>query len=190
MRRGWLSLAVVAAAMTGACAQDNGAPRVTFYTSAGEIVIELFPEESPITVENFLTYVNEGFYDGLIFHRSVAGFVIQAGGFEPGMVERPATHGPIQNESTNGVSNVRGTISMARMPVAHSADSQFFISLVDNSATLDRTPGKWGYAVFGTVLEGMDVVDAIAAVPIGNAGGMQNVPIEPVAIVSATVVQP
>jgi len=131
------------------------------YTSAGEIVIELFPEEAPISVENFLTYANEGFYDGIIFHRAVSGFVIQGGGYLEGLVERPATHEPIQNESTNGVSNVRGTVSMARMRAAHSADSQFFISLVDNSGSLDRSPGEWGYAVFGRVVEGMSAVDRI-----------------------------
>jgi len=163
MKKSWLSMIVPAALAVAACAAENGAPRVTFYTSGGEIVIELFPEESPITVENFLTYVNEGFYDGLIFHRAVPEFVIQAGGYMSGMVERPANHGPIQNESTNGVSNARGTISMARMPAAHTADSQFFISLVDNSATLDRTTGVWGYAVFGRVVEGMSVVDDIGA---------------------------
>ena len=163
MKKSWVPVIAMVGLLVAGCAAEKGAPRVTLYTSAGEIVIELFPEDSPITVENFLTYLNEGFYDGLIFHRAVPGFVIQAGGYMPGMVERPATHGPIQNESTNGVSNARGTISMARMPAAHTADSQFFISLVDNSATLDRMTGKWGYAVFGRVVEGMSVVDGIGA---------------------------
>lgn len=161
MKKSWVPMVVLVAFLAAGCTAEEGAPRATLYTSAGDIVIELFPEESPITVENFLTYVNEGFYDGLIFHRAVPGFVIQAGGYAPGMAERPATHGPIQNESTNGVSNVRGTVSMARMPAAHTADSQFFISLVDNTGTLDRSPGKWGYAVFGRVVEGMSVVDGI-----------------------------
>jgi cyclophilin family peptidyl-prolyl cis-trans isomerase len=156
-------------------------------TSAGTIRIELFPQQAPITTQNFLAYVDSGFYDGTIFHRVIPGFVVQGGGFTRDM-ERKATNRPaIQNESTNGLKNLRGTLSMARTNAAHSATSQFFINLVDNPA-LDpggRPGATWGYAVFGKVIDGMDVVDAIAAQPTTTVDGMADVPVEPVVIEKA-----
>lgn len=182
-------LCVFAFAATAACgeaSQQSEVPVVVMETSKGTIRIELLPEAAPITVVNFLEYVDSGFYDGLIFHRIVPGFVIQGGGYEPDMVKRP-TRDAIQNESDNEVQNLRGTLSMARMPAAHSATSQFFINLSDNGP-LDYggRPGEtWGYAVFARVIEGMDVVDAIAQVQTGQRAGMTDVPVEPVVIEKA-----
>ncbi len=180
-----MALCAVALAAVAACGgtEEREAPVVVMETSMGTIRIELFPEQAPITVENFLAYVDSGFYDGTIFHRVIPGFVIQGGGFTPEMVQKE-TRDPITNESDNGLQNLRGTLSMARTPAAHSATSQFFVNLQDN-ATLDyggRPGSTYGYAVFGRVIEGMDVVDAIAAVPTGTAGGMQDVPVDPVNI--------
>ena len=173
--------------------QVNG-PRVLLETSLGDILIGFYPDQAPLSVENFLAYAGAGHYDGLVFHRVKPDFMIQAGGHEVDLTARDGGRESIRNESDNGVSNTRGTIAMARTGDPHSASSQFFINLVDNTF-LDfgenpRSPNGWGYAVFGTVLEGMDVVDAIAAVQTGNAGGMQDVPVEPVTIGSASVVQP
>ncbi len=179
-------LCLFAFAATAACGetiQESEVPVIVMETSKGTLRIELLPEAAPITVENFLEYVDSGFYDGTIFHRIVPGFVIQGGGYEPDMVKRP-TRDAIQNESDNGVQNLRGTLSMARMPAAHSATSQFFINLNDNGA-LDHggRPGEtWGYAVFARVIEGMDVVDEIARVQTGQRAGMTDVPVEPVVI--------
>lgn len=176
--------AFAATAAFGQTSQESEVPVVVMETSKGTLRIELLPEAAPITVENFLEYVDSGFYDGLIFHRIVPGFVIQGGGYEPDMVKRP-TRDAIQNESDNGVQNLRGTLSMARMPAAHSATSQFFINLNDNGA-LDHgarpEEGPWGYAVFARVIEGMDVVDEIARVQTGQRAGMPDVPVEPVVI--------
>jgi peptidyl-prolyl cis-trans isomerase A (cyclophilin A) len=156
-------------------------------TSKGTLRIELLPEAAPATVENFLEYVDSGFYDGLIFHRIMPGFVIQGGGYEADMVKRP-TREAIQNESDNGVQNLRGTLSMARTNAPHSGTSQFFINLSDNGS-LDygvQSPARpdqtWGYAVFARVIEGMDVVDEIARVQTGQRAGMTDVPVEPVVI--------
>ncbi len=167
-------------------------PRVLLETSMGNILIGFYPDEAPITVENFLAYVESGHYDGLVFHRVIPDFMIQVGGFEADLTMREGSREPIRNESDNGLHNVRGTIVMARTGAPHSASAQFFINHTDNPF-LDygaQGPNQWGYAVFGTVLEGMDVVDAIAAVETGNAAGMQDVPVEAVTVVSATVVQP
>ena len=146
-------------------------------TSLGKIVLELEPDKAPKTVDNFLTYVREGFYDGTIFHRVIPGFVIQGGGFTADMVQKK-THDPIVNEADNGLKNLRGTISMARTPDPDSASSQFFISVADNAALDHRgkNPRDWGYAVFGRVVEGMDVVDAIVKVPTGTRGPFSDVP--------------
>ena len=163
-------------------------PRVALDTSLGKVVLELEPDKAPKTVENFLTYVREGFYDGTIFHRVIPGFVIQGGGFTADMVQKK-THDPIVNEADNGLKNLRGTISMARTPDPDSASSQFFISVADN-ASLDhrgKNPRDWGYAVFGRVVEGMDVVDAIVKVPTGTRGPFSDVPREPVTLVKAQV---
>lgn len=167
-------------------------PRVLLQTSEGDILIGLYPDEAPLTVENFLEYVGSGHYDGLVFHRVIEDFMIQAGGFEPDLTERESGREPIRNESDNGLSNRRGTIAMARTPDPHSASAQFFINHVDNPG-LDfgaRGPNQWGYAVFGEVLEGMDVVDAIAVTETGVAGGMQDVPTETITIIDASIQQP
>jgi cyclophilin family peptidyl-prolyl cis-trans isomerase len=167
-------------------------PRVLLETSMGDILLGFYPDEAPITVENFLAYVESGHYDGLVFHRVIPDFMIQVGGFEADLTMREGSREPIRNESDNGLHNVRGTVVMARTGAPHSASAQFFINHTDN-AFLDygaQGPNQWGYAVFGTVLEGMDVVDAIAAVETGTAAGMQDVPVETVTVVSATIVQP
>jgi cyclophilin family peptidyl-prolyl cis-trans isomerase len=167
-------------------------PRVLLETSEGNILLGFYPEEAPLSVENFLAYVEGGHYDGLIFHRVIPDFMIQTGGHEADLSMREPGRASIRNESDNGVTNARGTIAMARTGDPHSATAQFFINHTDNTF-LDygaRNPGEWGYAVFGEVLEGMDVVDAIAAVETGVSGGMADVPTETVAIVSARVVQP
>ena len=150
-------------------------------TSMGTITIELFDDKAPVTCKNFRTYVNEGFFDGLIFHRVIPGFVIQGGGFEPGMKKKP-THAPIMNEATNGLKNLRGTLSMARTQDIFSATSQFFMNLVDNKSLDHRgkTPGGYGYAVFGKVTQGMDVVDKIAAVTTGQKSYFRDVPVQDV----------
>jgi cyclophilin family peptidyl-prolyl cis-trans isomerase len=139
---------------------------VTLDTSKGKIVLELYADKAPKTVANFLHYVRQHHYDGTIFHRVIAGFMVQGGGFDAKGVEKP-TGAPIQNESRNGVSNERGTIAMARTSEPNSATAQFFINVVDNKR-LDGNPANWGYTAFGKVIEGMDVVDAIAAVPGGD----------------------
>jgi peptidyl-prolyl cis-trans isomerase A (cyclophilin A) len=163
--------------------QRGGKPMVVFSTTLGEVTLELYPEKAPITVENFLAYVDAGFYDGTIFHRVVPGFVIQGGGFSESM-EQKSTRPPIKNEADNGLKNERGTLSMARTRDVNSATSQFFISLIDN-ASLDHGTRDFGYAVFARVVVGMDVVDKIAAVRTGNRGMYQNVPVQPVVIQSA-----
>ncbi len=169
-------------------------PRVLLETSMGNILIGFYPDQAPLSVENFLAYVEAGHYDGLVFHRVKPDFMIQAGGHEADLTARDGGRESIRNESDNGLSNARGTIAMARTGDPHSASSQFFINQVDNTflnfGENPQSPNGWGYTVFGTVLEGMEVVDAIAAVQTGNAGGMQDVPVEAVTIVSASVVQP
>ena len=162
-----------------------GAPVVVMTTSKGVIRIELDPAKAPLSTENFLSYVDAKYYDGTIFHRVIPNFMIQGGGFTAAM-EKKETRAPIQNEAKNGLRNLRGTISMARTQNPHSATAQFYINHVDN-AMLDQAgqpPGGWGYAVFGKVAEGMDVVDAIANVKTGLAAGMEDVPTEPIVIES------
>ncbi len=160
-------------------------PQVLLHTSMGDITVELDRAKAPVTVNNFLQYVKDKFYDGTIFHRVKPDFVIQGGGFDADLVEKE-TRDPIANESNNGLSNTRGTIAMARTTDPNSATSQFYINLTDNSGTLDyRSSSSPGYAVFGTVVSGMDVVDAIAAVATGSEGGMQDVPLEDVLLIEA-----
>jgi cyclophilin family peptidyl-prolyl cis-trans isomerase len=182
-----LGIALGSALTTGLAAQAK--PQVTLETNRGAILIELDPEKAPKTVANFLEYVRAGSYDGTIFHRVIDGFMIQGGGFD-GQLAQKETRAPIQNESDNGLSNARGTIAMARTNDPHSATAQFFINLVDNDG-LDhgKTGQVWGYAVFGKVLEGMDVVDAIAKVETGMKNGMANVPTTAVTVQSAKVVE-
>lgn len=180
-----LTLLCVPAA-TGA----DGDPRVLFETSKGDILIELHPDKAPKTVENFLAYVKSGYYAGTIFHRVIPGFMVQAGGFTADM-KKKETRAPIENEADNGLKNARGTLSMARTGDPHSATSQFFLNVVDNAA-LDhtgKTSSGWGYAVFATVLEGMEVADAIVSVPTTTRGPYQNVPRAPVTIDKASVVE-
>ncbi|HEX2694723.1 MAG TPA: peptidylprolyl isomerase [Acidobacteriota bacterium] len=165
-------------------------PQVLLKTSKGDITVELFQDKAPISVKNFLSYVDDKHYEGTIFHRVIKGFMVQGGGMTADMNEKSAKP-PIKNEAANGLKNKRGTLAMARTPEIDSATSQFFINLVDNSF-LDHqqgAPDKFGYAVFGKVVAGMDVVDAIAAVPTGSKGMHQDVPREPLTIVSVTLVE-
>ncbi len=163
---------------------------VKLHTNFGTITLELNTEKAPVTVANFLDYVNSGFYNGTIFHRVISNIMIQGGGMEPGMKEK-ATNAPIKNEADNGLSNERGTIAMARTMEPHSASAQFFINVKDNKFLDHRspTPDGWGYAVFGRVVDGMDVVDKIKDVATGNAGFHQDVPLEDVIIESAEVTE-
>jgi cyclophilin family peptidyl-prolyl cis-trans isomerase len=155
-----------------------------FKTSKGEFTVELFTAEAPISAENFLAYVDSGHFDGTVFHRVIPGFMIQGGGMTADMKQK-ATRAPIANEAKNGLKNTRGTLSMARTNDINSATSQFFVNVADNDF-LDNRAGSYGYAVFGKVTDGMDVVDAIVAVKTGNRGGHQDVPVEPVVIESVT----
>jgi cyclophilin family peptidyl-prolyl cis-trans isomerase len=159
---------------------------VLFSTSKGDIKIELDGENAPITVENILEYVRSGFYDGTIMHRVIPGFVIQGGGFTADM-QKKETREPIKNEADNGLKNLRGTLSMARTQVIDSATSQFFINLVDNANLDHKGPQQFGYAVFGRVIDGMDVVDAIASTPTTTVGYYRDVPKEPIIITEATI---
>ena len=163
------------------------AQRVTLDTSLGEVVIELDAAKAPKSVANFVEYVKAGHYDGTVFHRVIPNFMIQGGGFEAALTQKP-TRAPISLESRNGLNNVRGSVAMARTNVPDSASAQFFINLKDN-AFLDaaNSPDGHGYAVFGKVVSGMDVVDKIAAVPTANKGPHQNVPVTPVMIRKATL---
>ena len=156
---------------------------VTFETTMGSIVIELFEEDAPITTKNFLAYANSGFYDGTLFHRVIPGFVIQGGGLETGMKDKSGNL-PIENEANNGQKNLKWSLSMARTSDPHSATSQFFINL-ENNPSLDHTsetPQGWGYAVFGTVVEGFETVKAIASATTGSSDHHQDVPLEDITI--------
>ena len=162
---------------------------IRFTTNMGVFDVELNESAAPKTCENFLTYVREGFYNGTIFHRVIAGFMIQGGGFEPGLVQKP-THDPIENEADNGLKNDKYTIAMARTNDPHSATSQFFINVADNDFLNHTAPTArgWGYAVFGRVIGGTDVVDAIAKVKTGTRGFHGDVPREDVVIEKAEIV--
>ncbi len=161
---------------------------VTFHTNYGDIVIKTFADKAPATVENFLDYCKEGFYDNTIFHRVINGFMIQGGGFEPGMKQKE-TKAPVRNEANNGLANNRGTLAMARTNDPHSATAQFFINIADNDFLNFRAENAngWGYCVFAEVVEGMDVVDKIKAVSTGRSGFHQDVPREDIIINSVTV---
>ena len=164
--------------------------RVKIETNMGDMIIALNAEKAPKTVENFLTYVREGFYDNTVFHRVIDGFMIQGGGFEPGMKQKP-THAPVDNEADNGLKNDRYTLAMARTSDPHSATAQFFINVADNDFLNFKAPtaNGWGYAVFGEVVEGTDTVEKIKSVKTGNRGFHQNVPTEDVVIVKAQIVE-
>ncbi len=156
-------------------------------TSKGDIKIELFKDEAPISTDNFIGYVNDGFFDGTIFHRVIPQFMVQGGGMTPDMNQKE-TKAQIKNEADNGLKNKRGTLAMARAGVVDSATSQFFVNLVDNSF-MDHGTRDFGYAVFGKVVDGMDVIDTIGAVPTGNRAMQGDVPQEDILIISATVVE-
>jgi len=156
---------------------------VIFSTNQGNITIELYADKAPITVKNFLSYVDEGFFTDTIFHRVIPNFMVQGGGFTKDMKQKP-TKAPIKNEADNGLRNSRGTLAMARTSVVDSATGQFFINLVDNSF-LDNGVRDFGYAVFGKVVSGMDVVDKMGAVKTTTVAGQQNVPVEPIIVISA-----
>ncbi|WP_461536412.1 peptidylprolyl isomerase [Spongorhabdus nitratireducens] len=163
-------------------------PRVELDTSAGKMVVELYPAKAPITVKNFLDYVNSGYYDGVVFHRVIRGFMVQTGGFEPGMKKKD-TKAPIKNEANNGLKNERGTLSMARTNNPDSATAQFFINEVDNP-NLDYSSRSAGYAVFGKVVEGLPVLDKIAATPTKTLGFYRDVPEQDILIKKAQVIKP
>ena len=165
-------------------------PRVKLETSMGDIVIELDAAKAPKTAANFIDYVKDGFYNGTVFHRVMDGFMIQGGGFEPGLKQKP-TKAPIDNEANNGLKNNKYTIAMARTNDPHSATAQFFINVADNDFLNHTAPTSngWGYAVFGKVTSGMDVVDKIKGVKTGNSGFHQNVPTQDVTINKAVIVE-
>lgn len=168
----------------------SSSPRVSLQTSQGDILIELDAEKAPKTVENFLRYVKEGFYDGTVFHRVINNFMVQGGGFEPGMKQKQP-HAPIENEANNGLKNNRYTLAMARTSDPHSATAQFFINVADNDFLnfTSPTPNGWGYAVFGKVIEGTEIVDKIKNVKTGSKGFHQDVPVEDVILEKATIVE-
>ena len=177
------SLSVLLAPL--AVAQDaTPTPEVIIKTSDGDITVRLNPEKAPVTVENFLAYVDSGFYNGTIFHRVISNFMIQGGGFLPDMSQKE-TREPIENESKNKLHNIRGTIAMARTNDPDSATAQFFINQRSN-LRLDWAPGREGYTVFGEVIDGMDVVDYIASAKTGRVGHFGDVPLEPIMIVEIT----
>lgn len=196
--------AIAAAVGLGLAASAVAGPKVKLETSKGDVTLELDREKAPETVKNFLTYVKDGFYDGTVFHRVIPDFMVQGGGFalqEDGMIEEKPTREPVENEAKNGLKNERGTIAMARTSEPHSATAQFFINHADNSSLDYPSFDGWGYAVFGKVVEGMDVVDEIAAVETGEkelimrangrtmARETPDVPLEPVVIESASVIE-
>lgn len=183
----WITFAACGFIAVTTVSLQAGNPQVLLKTNKGDITIALFQDKAPISVKNFLSYADEKFYDGTIFHRVIKGFMVQGGGMTADMHEKSAKP-PIKNEAANGLKNKRGTLAMARTPEIDSATCQFFINLVDNSFLDHQSndPEKFGYAVFGKVVAGMDVVDAVAGVPTGSKGGHQDVPREPVTILSVT----
>ena len=187
--RGLAAAILPLVAFLPATAHAQGDPRVVLHTSKGDIVLELAQTKAPETVKNFLEYVQSGFYDGTIFHRVIDGFMIQGGGLTPDLQEKAETRTPIQNEADNGLTNDAYTVAMARTMDPHSASAQFFINVKDNGFLNHRakTTQGWGYAVFGKVVEGQDVVDAIKGVATNTRGMYENVPTEPVTIEKAEV---
>jgi peptidyl-prolyl cis-trans isomerase A (cyclophilin A) len=181
-------LPILCAGVSGAAESAVRNPVVLMETSLGNVKLELFAKEAPISVKNFLDYVTGGFYDGTVYHRVIPGFMIQGGGFSADLKQKP-TNPPIKNEADNGLKNLRGTLAMARTMVVDSATAQFFINVVDNGALnhRDKTQQGYGYAVFGKVSEAMDVVDKIAAAKTGMQKGFRDVPEKPVIIKSMKV---
>ncbi|HYV57144.1 MAG TPA: peptidylprolyl isomerase [Candidatus Nitrosopolaris sp.] len=188
---GLLSLGLVLGGVGLVSAGGKGNPMVVLSTSLGDIKVELYPDKAPVTVQNFLDYVKAGYYNGTIFHRVIPGFMIQGGGMTEDMKDkREGQKAAIKNESTNGLKNDTGTLAMARTSVPDSATSQFFINVKDNAfLNKDNAPDKVGYAVFGKVVEGMDVVKKIEQVNTTTKGPHQNVPVDAVVIKSAKVVE-
>ena len=185
---GLITLFVCLSWLNGCSQNEKEIKVITFETTLGPIVIELFEEEAPITSKNFLDYAESGFFNGTLFHRVIPGFVIQGGGMESGMQNKPGNP-PIINEANNGLKNLKWTLSMARTNEPHSASSQFFINLVSN-ASLDHTEETiqgWGYAVFGEVVDGFETVEAISAVATGSSGFHQDVPLEEISIIDTKV---
>ena len=178
------------ACLPGMAAAEEQTTQVRVVTTLGEFVIEVRPERAPLTAANFLRYVKEGFYTNTLVHRVVPNFVIQGGGHEATTMNLKTTHENIVNESGNGLQNKRGTVGLARSPSPHSGNAEFYINLVDNP-DLDPVPTRWGYAVFGRVVQGMDVIDKIGEVPTGAIGPFkQDAPLKPIIIQSVTVVAP
>ena len=186
MTRRAVALLLASGLAAGAAAQAADAPRVKFTTTAGEFIVEVWPDKAPKTVENFLQYVKDKQYDGTVFHRVIDGFMIQGGGFTADMQQKP-TRAPIPLEASNGLKNDKYTVAMARTGNPNSATSQFFINVKNNDSLNAPNPDGYGYTVFGKVVAGTDVVDKIRAVQTGNKGGMQNVPVETITIQSATL---
>ncbi|THF62510.1 peptidylprolyl isomerase [Pseudothauera rhizosphaerae] len=176
-------------ALLGCIATAGAAnPQVELDTTQGRIVLELYPDKAPKTVANFLEYVSSGYYDGTVFHRVIDGFMVQGGGFDAQMNQK-TTRAPIENEARNGLKNVAGSIAMARTQAPHSASSQFFINLVNNESLDYPSFDGWGYAVFGKVTQGLDVVQKIGKLPVRNVGFHQNVPAEHVIVKRARVLE-
>ena len=182
----FLAATTLALAMPAVGWAQDAAPRVRLTTSMGDIVIALDAAKAPLSVENFLQYVKDKHYEGTVFHRVIDNFMIQGGGFTTQMKQK-TTRAPVALEASNGLKNDRGTIAMARTSNPNSATSQFFINLVDNAALNAPSPDGYGYTVFGKVIAGMDVVDKIKSVPVGNQGMHQNVPTTPITILKATL---
>ncbi len=185
-----LALTVMVPGLGGRAQAAGGHPVIKLQTSLGDIVLELDAEKAPVTVENFIQYVKDGHYDGTIFHRVIPNFMIQGGGFDADMKQKE-TRAPIKNEADNGLKNDKYTIAMARTPDPHSASAQFFINVKDNDFLNFSAPtaNGWGYAVFGKVTDGFDVVDAIAKVKTGNRGPHGDVPVDPIVITKAVIIE-
>ncbi|MDG1250245.1 MAG: peptidylprolyl isomerase [Gammaproteobacteria bacterium] len=185
-----LTTCLILITFAGSAAMSDSNPKALFETSQGNITIELYAEKAPITVENFIRYVTEGFYDGTIFHRVIPNFMVQGGSFKVDMRQKDG-HGNIQNEANNGLQNVVGSLAMARTSAPHSASSQFFINVADNgflNFTSESSQG-WGYAVFAQVIDGMDVVMAIAEVETATLGPHGDVPKEPIIVNKASMIE-
>ena len=186
MKKHLIAFALLASSALSALAAN---PMVELKTTQGDIVVEVFADKAPKSADNFIQYVKDGFYNGTVFHRVIDGFMVQGGGFDADMKQK-STRAPIENEARNGLRNEVGTLAMARTADPHSASSQFFINLVPNTALDYPSRDGWGYAVFGKVVKGLDVVETIAKLPTANRGFHQNVPVEAVIVNSARVLEP
>ena len=185
MKKHLIAFALLASSALSALAAN---PMVELKTSQGDIVVEVFADKAPKSADNFIQYVKDGFYNGTVFHRVIDGFMVQGGGFDADMKQK-STRAPIENEARNGLRNEVGTLAMARTADPHSASSQFFINLVANTALDYPSRDGWGYAVFGKVVKGLEVVESIAKQPTANRGFHQNVPVEAVIVNSARVLE-